>query len=174
MTEAITKVDKFLGQFQVTHVHNDTEYNQAFELLKKIKKAMKILETDRKERTRSLLDEKKAIDAEYKPGMARAKELEADLKRILQEYKRDKEAKRKELSEGPITREKMNALAETHTPEPEGMSIRKVQVLEIFDDALLPAEYLLPNEPAIKAALKEGKTIPGARLVEKEIMAVRS
>lgn len=174
MSSVIKKVDAFLGKFEVTHVHNDSEYNNAFELLKKIKKAVKLLDQDRKERTKDLLAEKRAIDAEYKPGLDRAKEIERDLKTALQEYKAKKEEERRKLTEGPITREKMDALAEAHTPEPQGLSTRKVKKLVIEREDLIPREYVIPNERLILEDLRQGKEVPGCRLVEEEILAVRT
>ena len=38
--------------------------------------------------------------------------------------------------------------------------------LEIYDASLLPREYLVPDERLILAALKEGRSTPGARIIE--------
>lgn len=46
---------------------------------------------------------------------------------------------------------------------------RKVEKLRILDISKIPAQYLLPNEPAIKAALRRGENIPGAELYTEEI-----
>lgn len=48
---------------------------------------------------------------------------------------------------------------------------RKVDVLVIVDEALIPREYLVPNEAMIKAALKAGKKVPGCKF-EKETKIV--
>jgi len=37
------------------------------------------------------------------------------------------------------------------------------QCFEVLDVTMLPVEYILPNEVAIRSAMKEGKQLPGVR-----------
>ena len=46
--------------------------------------------------------------------------------------------------------------------------------LEIYAPSDLPREYLIPDEKFILAALKAGKTIPGARLIDVKVPVGRS
>lgn len=55
------------------------------------------------------------------------------------------------------------------------------EAVEVFDEAQLPGEYMTQPEPpapkpdkaAIKAALKEGKDVPGAKLVKGTRLVIR-
>lgn len=58
------------------------------------------------------------------------------------------------------------------------ISWRKSEAVEVVDASQLPAEYLVqqaptPNKPEIKAALKAGNEIPGARLIENHNMIIK-
>ncbi len=55
----------------------------------------------------------------------------------------------------------------------EGFNIRRDKVLEIYDEKKLPREYLIPNEKLITGDLKDGKEIPGAHLIIREIPITR-
>lgn len=51
-----------------------------------------------------------------------------------------------------------------------GIKTRKVVSLKITDANLIPREYLIPDERAIKEALQSGKSIPGCELEENKII----
>jgi hypothetical protein len=55
------------------------------------------------------------------------------------------------------------------TTDAGGVSFRKVQKFEVIDIAKVPAAYILPNEVAIRGAMKLGKEIPGVRYYFEEI-----
>lgn len=48
---------------------------------------------------------------------------------------------------------------------------RTVKKLVIEDALLIPREYLMVNETAVKEALKAGKIVPGAKIVEEKTIA---
>lgn len=49
------------------------------------------------------------------------------------------------------------------------VKFRTVDKFEVEDIKKLPAEYLLPNEVAIRAAMKKGEKIPGVRYYQEEV-----
>lgn len=49
------------------------------------------------------------------------------------------------------------------------VKFRTVQKLVITDEAAIPRAYLVPDEAAIKTALKAGTAVPGASLVEEQV-----
>ena len=51
------------------------------------------------------------------------------------------------------------------------VQVRKIKKVRIVDAALLPREYLMPNEPLIRVDAIKGKIIPGVIVVEEEIIA---
>lgn len=48
------------------------------------------------------------------------------------------------------------------------LKFRTVQRLSIVDAAAIPREYLVPDEKAILAALKEGKEVKGCEIIEEQ------
>lgn len=57
---------------------------------------------------------------------------------------------------------------------------RKSEAVEIEDESLIPADYMReipayrePDKTLIKTAIKDGYTVPGARLVERQNAAIR-
>lgn len=58
------------------------------------------------------------------------------------------------------------------------VSFRKTQATEIYDEAKIPVDYLITQQPKIDRAgllrtLKMGTEIPGARLVERQSITVK-
>lgn len=61
-------------------------------------------------------------------------------------------------------------VVDTKVATDDGMvSFRTSHVLVITDATAIPREYLVPDESAIKAALKAGKTVAGCVLEEKQV-----
>jgi len=53
-------------------------------------------------------------------------------------------------------------------------SLRPVVDFEIEDAALIPREFLVVNEAAVRAAVRAGTPIPGVRRIERPVVAVRA
>lgn len=109
-------------------------------------------------------------------------QLNLDLDMYLTEIKRLTD--RKKTLENSLNRLKRNLLdlyiaggrqkikAGTFT-----ISARKSQSVDIFDESKLTDEYFniqkTPNKTAIKNAIKDGKTVDGANLVERESVQIK-
>ena len=96
-------------------------------------------------------------------GYARACELERLKAMEAERIAAEAAAKEAEVSEipaatttTPIGRVDMSAPVKTH----------KVQVVEYYDESAIPDEFWVIDEVALRAALKAGQVVPGARLVE--------
>lgn len=60
-------------------------------------------------------------------------------------------------------------------PKVAGVSTRKVWKFEIVDVSLIPRQYMMPNERAIRSAVQtlgKAATIPGVRAYQDDVMAV--
>lgn len=53
-------------------------------------------------------------------------------------------------------------------------SLRTVVDFEIEDAALIPREFLIVNEAAVRATVRAGTPIPGVRRIERPVVAVRA
>ena len=51
--------------------------------------------------------------------------------------------------------------------------VRTIKELHIFDVTLIPREFLVVDETAVRKALREGIAVPGAELVDKKTIVIR-
>lgn len=68
-------------------------------------------------------------------------------------------------------------IVQTVAPKVAGIATRKDYTFEIVDAAQLPREYLMPDEQKIRKvvrAMGADTSIPGVRLIEREILAARA
>lgn len=113
---------------------------------------------------------------------AERRELEA-AERKRQEERQLAEAERLE-AQGRTAEAEQVIDAPIHTPpvvmppaapKVAGISTRRVWKFEIVDVNLIPRQYMIPNEPAIRAAVRSmGKAahIPGVNVFQDDVMAV--
>lgn len=94
------------------------------------------------------------------------------LKWDIAEADRIKKERERVLSDGRLkvgTIERKLAALEA----PPVNNTRSVLRLEITDELLIPREYLVVDEVKLKAALREGVKVPGARLVNDKIIVAK-
>lgn len=181
-------------------INSSDSLEQAKELAKNAKKIENLIEDKRKEITKPLLDEKKQIDDYAKSVTAdlntAVKELrdkilryEQEQERIRQEELRKIEAERRAKEE-----ELRKQMLENQTVDEDAVkelqvlksqqaaiisetpknSITKVWTFEYVDIGLIPIDYMMPNEPKIKQAIKSGvREIPGLVIFQKELLTLR-
>jgi len=109
------------------------------------------LDAAKKEATAPLKEEIKAAEKPYKDGAASLERIKGRLLPIIDRW-------RKAHDGGATIETDYGIKARAHL----------VQKVEIDDPAKLPEAYLKPDEKAIEKALKDGKTVPGARLIDVE------
>lgn len=175
VADAIKAIKKALGTY-------DAEQRRLREEAER-----KAAEAARKER------ERQAAEAAKAEAAARAKRAaEEEKARKLEEQGRIAEAEAKRaaaeereaarLREAEAQRQAAAMLPPApviHAPKPEvkGISTRETWTFEIIDPMLLPREYLVPNEQAIRGvvkALKNATNIPGVRVYAETTIAARS
>ena len=96
----------------------------------------------------------------------------------LMNKKRDEEARiARDLESGKIKKietavrkmQEVDTVPDAVETESGVVKFRETQILNITDLALIPREYLVPDERALTAALKAGTTVPGAILETKQV-----
>lgn len=144
------------------------QYEDAASNMKAIKLMVKEAEKDKKQLIDPLNAVIKRIREHFKPFETKAAEAEARLKQQMESYllKVEKEMKaiEEKLEKGEIKKvataiKKQNAIQATS-------NIRKVWTAVCVDPDKTPREYLIPDEAAIKEALKNGEKVAGWKWVQ--------
>ena len=103
-----------------------------------------------------------------------ARQLQEELNRKAEEERKTAEA-RGEVSQIPEVISDLVPAVERTTRTANGTTtVKKVPYIEIYDEALLPRQYLMPNRPLIEQHVKAGIEVLGARLAYREEVAVRT
>jgi len=138
---------------------------------RKIKSAMVIYSTEQERKTR---EEQARLQAlAEKEAERQRKALEA---RIANAELKGKEEKVEELQ---LLKEQIMPIVVTVAPQqsvPKGVSFRDLWRAEVVEVALVPREYMIPNQSAldkIAMATKGTIQIPGVKFVSKTIMSSR-
>lgn len=159
------------------HIRSQEDYQSLAATLAKIKDIRKIAVEEKEKFTKPLNELLRTTNAHFKPFLDKIDALEATKKNEMVKYLNAQEAKTAKLQErfdsGEI--KKVSTLlgkqAELHTTS-EDASVRHVKVVEVTDEKKIPREYLVPNLVAIKNALLQGVTVPGAKIVEQKSIAI--
>jgi hypothetical protein len=120
----------------------------------------------------------KRIKEQWKPFEDGLKQCVAHIKSQMQswlqlEQEREELQRQRLLNDKRIKNEStLVAKLESIKAEPVG-NTRSVLVLVIDDPSLIPREYLVVDEAKLKAALREGVKIPGARLEREKIIVTK-
>lgn len=108
----------------------------------------------------------KEIDSLFKPFIDRCDEMEANAKRLLLQYqiKLDTESAKLEADFASGKIKKASTVVGKQAElviEDENVTIRKTWTAIATDASKTPREFMVPNEIAIKEALKAGKKVAG-------------
>jgi hypothetical protein len=121
----------------------------------------------------------KRIKEQWKPFEDGLKQCVAHIKSQMQswlqlEQEREELQRQRLLNDRRIKNEStLVAKLESIKTEPVG-NTRSVLILVIDDPNLIPREYLVVDEAKLKAALREGVKVPGARLEREKIIVTKS
>lgn len=191
ITRIQNESDAIVAKAKEVSLVNDAQSEvRAAEFLKQVKMRIDIAETARTKLVKPLNDHVKMINAEFKKTTGPLSEADLLVRRGMTAYRnsqtfKEAEARRLEIEaqgraavrEGDV--ETLAKLADVHaealaeaprkveTASGEAR-FRKVWKYEITDIEALPAGYWMPNEKAIKAAVEEGKQIPGVKSWQEE------
>jgi len=174
VTPIKTEYDATNAKIDGLTIQNQAMLEIVSEILVKVKTDFKELEKQRKSVTKPMLDAKKQVDAWFKPATDALKECETKLKTAISAYLQEQErAKLAAVQEGDT-----DALARSEAPEvPDGIQTRARWTYEIYDEKLLPREYLCPDHAEIGRVVSEFKDntdIPGVEVRLDTGIAVRT
>lgn len=172
----------------------------AKDLAKNAKKIEKFIEEKKLEITRPIMEDKKKIDDLAKNLISDLqlsikdlrdnilkyeKEQEelrlAELRRLEEERKRkEEELKAAVMNNAEVKQEDINELQIIKQQQaqaiqsPTSSSISKVWTYQVVAHELIPIEYLMPDDAAIKAAIKSGvRDIKGIAIFQKDQLVIR-
>lgn len=152
-------------------------FDLAANLVKQLKEIGKISESEKRSILEPLKETEKRIREHFKPFETKLLEVETQTKlqmSLFLENSKKKLAKVDEaFEEGKIKRvgTYTSKVAELQV-QSNSAQIRKVKKLSIYSLKDIPAEYLMPDEDKIMAALKQGKEVPGCRIVLVDNIAI--
>ena len=170
-------------------VENQTEADEANEILKKINHGLKLMEEKRKSFTAPLNQSLKEINETFKQMALPVNAAKTALSDRLMSWRRQEQARiDEERAKAVREEERRRKIQEAHaakghvvkediTPvvKPIPFSVNdttKVQLrwtYEIEDDTKIPRDYLTVNGPAITQAVRAGvRDIPGVKIYQKE------
>lgn len=171
---------------QVT-INDDESLKNAVDVLSRIKKAGKMVESREEAIKRPLLDSISSLRDLFKPMTTKFKDAETLIKNKILAYNMKIEAeaaKKKAQIDARVEKGTMKAetaagkLATINEPQKSvSGSVGKIQTriirkVEIVDESLLPREYLMPDKIKIQdAVLKQNISVPGTQIVEEKQLA---
>lgn len=171
-------------------------------LLSMIARAKKSVEERRKFFTKPLNDQVSKINALFKELASPLEEADKALRQKMLDYKREQDRlaraererlrKLQEKEQKRLERQAAKKGAPAPPPPPPvpyateqtpittrseagTVTAKKTWDFEIVDESKLPRQWLIPNEKAIRAAVKAGvRDIPGVRVFQREDLSVRA
>lgn len=169
-------------------IKNADDIPEAVSLLSSLNKHSDAIETEKAKVMRPLLDAQKAERARWKPIETVLDSAITTLRAKMSTFQTEElartQAQATKIAEkigegkGKIKFETaLEKLRDIKTPdkfvktEEGSVSFRTIKRFEVTDLSLVPKEYLLPNEPLIKDAMKKNKPIPGIRYYEEQTLA---
>lgn len=181
-----TQVDKADAAADLLTVNSQESYDEAAQILVKVKSVGKLLK-DRKELiTKPLNEALKSARALFAPFEARQAAAEEVIKRKMLTYraaveaenrKREEQLRRRE-EKGTMRPETIAAKREELQPVARGAKevVRKIRKMRVVNSARVPAKYLIIDEVALRrdalAIGGLGEVIPGIEVYEEENLAI--
>jgi len=162
------QVAEALTLLQVT----DPEDGDAGVALKAAGETYRSLEDLRKRLKAPYLEAGRAVDKWFRP----LKQLKAAMdafKRELARIEMERERVRQEKLQAALERAKEGEIVAVPEAPPErATTIRKAWTFKVKDLSLVPAEYMMLNEAAVRAAIRDGvREIPGLEIYEDTVVA---
>lgn len=179
----ITTVDEFQQQVDSFAIANPEDLNRGVAFLSELNRTKDRIEAEKDKVMRPALDVVAAERARWKPTETKLVAAITVMRRKISDWqtaqvaKVDKQADKiaERVAAGTLTEKtairKMDAIEkpeETVSTESGQVSFRTDKKCEVMDITMLPHEYLLPNEPKIRAAMKAGIQLPGVRYWEEQ------
>lgn len=180
------QVPAIIAEAEAIEIVDESSKEAATIILSTLNKKADAIEEEKAKVMRPLLDAQAAERARWKPAETILSTAIASLRRRLTDYQtaaRAREAEEKariaaRVGEGrghltpetAIAKMEEVAVAEKKTVTDEGsLTFKTVQQFEVLDIKALPVEFLLPNDTAIRNAMKKGQQLPGVRYYTEEV-----
>lgn len=160
------------------------ELDEAAAVLKRIKEISKTIEARKKEITAPIMAGLASVRDMFRPHEEKLKNTEAVFKSAIllyQNAEEEKAAKERARIEARVEKGTMRpdtAAGKLETiperPKTAGIQTRKISKVRIFDESLIPREYLVPDMAKItEDVLRQNKEIPGVERYEEKVLASR-
>lgn len=180
------KISPVISQAESLVIDNARTMEQAVEYLSQANKFLDAVVEDKEKLTKPINQVLKDIRAKYKPLETGLEGVISMLRSKMTRYQTDAEAKRIEDEEAIANRvgngkgkikvetavRKIDEL-DTVESKVEGasgsVSFRKVRKFEVINVAMLPSDYIMADEVAIREAMKAGKELPGVRYYDEQV-----
>ena len=198
LASAKKQIDMLAEQCRNVVITDEQSLERAKSLVKQAKTIENYIEDKRKELTKPILERKKAIDDLAKSLTKDLSEAVRHLREQILYYEQEQERKRLEelrrleeerrkkeeellraQQEGKIEQvEHIEKLAEIETKAAElsekSKNLREVWTFEVVDLSLVPREYLVLDEIAVRRAIQNGvREIPGLRIFKKAQLVIK-
>jgi hypothetical protein len=180
------ELNPMLEQARTLVIKSSSDMKKATEYLSQLNLA-KDKVTDRMETiTKPAKQTIKAAEAVWKPFITAAKEAIELIRENMSEYQTEQTRLAREEEEKIASRvgqgkgklkyetavqqiENVDKPVDKVMTESGSVKFREDEVFEVIDITLLPVEYILPNEVKIRAAMKDGKKLPGVAYSTKQV-----
>ena len=180
------KVSPIFEQAQALEIVDEKGQAEAAELLSHLNKNLDAVTKEKEKVTKPLNEALKAERGRWKPLENFLEEGIAIVRRKMGTYQTEATRKAQEEAakiaarvgdgKGKLKVETaVRKMDEIETPaqavvaESGMVKFRTVKKFEVMDVTMLPIEYVLPNEPAIRAAMTKGQELPGVRYYEEQV-----
>lgn len=186
--EAVETANQVVGNIAETSriiINSQPTFDKAKDKLGEIKEIKKIVNDKKESITKPLNEALKNVRGLFKPiedkidvieNYLKTEVLKYNQKLLAEQRKREEEANKKieeEQAKGKsldeINIDKIAKPLTNITQKVEAIKTRKIKKLRIINEQLIPREYLIPNEVAIKEALLNGIKVDGCEIFEEEI-----
>lgn len=178
--EAVDAADALVSIRTFEIVDNDT-LDFAAEILAEVKGKNNRLEEMKQTATKPMNDALKAVRSWFAPAQNHYAEAEQIIKGKIAAYHREVEARRlaalvkiDDAADSKTITVALGELGAAQKPVTKGVSVTEVWAFEITDPALLPREYLMPDEVKIRKVSLAGIEIPGVRRFKESRVASRA
>ena len=199
--EISTETNRVVAAANAIIVADETGLQEATDILSWIAKAKKQVETKRRFFVKPLQEQVSSINNLFMDYKAPLDKADKTLRNKILTYRREQEHLRQEeekrlhkLQEKeqkrlerqaqkknapppppPVAGPAVESQAKTIRSEMGSVSAREVWDFDIVDVDKIPKEFMIPNEKAIRAAVKAGiRSISGVRIFQREELSVRA
>ncbi|MCL6611204.1 MAG: siphovirus Gp157 family protein [Peptococcaceae bacterium] len=198
--EITTQAEQMEQIAQAVVITDEASLKKATDIVSWVAKAKKAFEEKRKFFVQPLNDQVKRINEMFKEYTQPLERADTLLRGKILAYRQEQERKRREEEERlrklaekeqkrlekqaakngmpappPVVVPSQPPAAKTIQSDMGAAQVRMVWDFEIVDETQIPREFLMPNVPAIRAAVKAGvRNIPGVKIFQREELAVRA